>query len=142
MSFVKNYLFYILVLFILSAIPSFSAEIKLVNSSENEIIVSISEIDFKFDYVTIADKNYKKIIIPGELSIGNPGEPELPVISAQFGVPYNKIASVEIIEADFFTVENEDISPAPEIERFDNIGEFKYNYFFDKQVYSSDKYFP
>jgi hypothetical protein len=122
----------------------FAIGIKVLNSSEEGIVFTVNEIHFKFEYVTIEDKIYKKIIIPGEPNVGYPGEPELPFISRLFGVPYNKSAEIEILDSEFYTVDNEEISPIPEIERIKNgdVENLKYNYFFDKNIYSSDNFFP
>ena len=145
----KNYFLkffvYCYIVSFFNIIPTSAFEIELLNSSEDELIFSISNIDYNFDYISIDNNIYKRIIIPGEISTGNPGEPEIPVISKMFGIPDDKRAEVHIVDSDFFIVNDENIAPVPEIERFknnDNIEEFKYRYFFDKNVYSTDSYLP
>ena len=120
----KKYLLNILILsylfIIFSAVSVSAVEIKLLNSSEDELLFIISNIEFDFDYIAVNGKNYKRIIIPGETSTGSPGEPELPVISKLIGIPDNKTASIEILETDFFVVKDEDIAPVPEFVKFIN----------------------
>ena len=131
-------------LFTILNIPAFGTDIKVHHSSQDEILISISNIQYKIDNIHIDGRIYNKLSAVGEAGGGITGEPELPVITRQFGIPPGKEAHIELLETDFLIVENEYISPVPEIESFgsDDNRQIKYKYIFDKEVYSTDSFIP
>ncbi|MFC1557845.1 C25 family cysteine peptidase [candidate division KSB1 bacterium] len=140
----KIYFTAIAALFAILNIPAFATDIKIHHSSQDEILISINNIQYKIDNIQIDGRIYNKLSAVGEAGSGNVGEPELPVITRQFGIPSGKEAHIELLETDFLILEKEYISPVPEMEsyRIDDNNQIKYKYVFDKEVYSTDSFIP
>ena len=87
-------------------------EVSLIESSNENSIVSLELSGFSLNSVIVNDSEYFSIKFPLSASIMEEGYPDLPKYSSSIIVPDNKSMSVEILSSNFIDYENINIIPS------------------------------
>ena len=128
-------------LFLLVVLSSFTLaqSYKILESNNQRIKV---EFNFNGKYHlqdTTIDSRVFQLIDGGKPSFRKPGEPWVPDIAVNIGIPFNSNPELQIIQVDKSVLENKFILPYPEEDpKTTNIDVNK----FDKVIYSTNKPFP
>ncbi len=133
-------LIFLLHLLILPSLSqSFSQKHKVVESSNEYIIV---EFDFSNSYVienTIVDGRKYNVIKGDENYYRNPGDPWLPLVNLSIGIPHDSNPTMQILRNDRISYSNKFIMPYPETDPlFEKPDVEKIN----KEIYSKSQFFP
>tara|TARA_Y100001970_G_scaffold50742_1_gene64211 strand:+ start:17866 stop:21162 length:3297 start_codon:yes stop_codon:yes gene_type:complete len=115
-------------------------EVSLIESSNENSIVSLELSGFSLNSVIVNDSEYFSIKFPLSASIMEEGYPDLPKYSSSIIVPDNKSMSVEILSSNFIDYENINIIPSKgNLSRLINPDDIPY--IFD-EVYKEDVFYP
>ena len=115
-------------------------EVSLIESSNENSIVSLELSGFSLNSVIVNDSEYFSVKFPLSASIMEEGYPDLPKYSSSIIVPDNKSMSVEILSSNFIDYENINIIPSKgNLSRLINPDDIPY--IFD-EVYKEDVFYP
>jgi hypothetical protein len=129
----------ILLLFIFTIIKIIPAEYKILESNDEFLKI---EFNFSKGFTlkdTLLDNKIFTIIKGGEIADLKPGDPWLPYLSFNFGIPFNSASKIEILEINKTVYKNKFVIPfQAEDPSFNKVKTDKLN----KMIYLGNKIFP
>jgi len=116
----------------------------LVSANSQEAILELTTTGFKTESVENAGQTYQRLMIPGLQQTVTPGAPQVPVRGAMIGLSSSAGLSVEIIEADYETLNDYLLYPAPGLEQVESglAQEFQEVFTLDNTIYSTNAFYP
>lgn len=114
--------------------------LELRSSNDQKVIVSHSIAEWSLSDVTINRENLKKVELPGNMLPNNAGAPDLPSVSRFLVIPQGAVARVNVVSYELETLQNIDLSPAPEIPYVTWDGPL--NYEKDETIWGADAFYP
>jgi hypothetical protein len=127
------------VFLIIFSSQSFSQYHKIIESTNEQLTV---EFDFSDSYSirdTLIKERKFQVIVGNENYLREPGDPWLPTININVGIPHNSKPTIQILNSDKKSYNNKFIMPFPENDPlFENPDVDKIN----KEIYSNNKFFP
>ncbi len=117
----------------------FSQNYKVLESNDRFITVQVNfEDNFTLKDTIVNGLKYTKIN-SNTLINTKIGEPDIPKMFLSFGIPFNSNPKIEILNINYSTIDNKFVLPVPE---YGEDGEILNYDNFNKEIYSSNKYYP
>lgn len=120
------------------------SQLSLLSSNAQELILELTVVYFKTETVTHGDDMYRQLRIPGTVQTEISGAPQVPTRGTMVGLPTDAGVSIEIIDAEFETLDGFFLPPAAEFQPLGNLAEDGAAEVFrpDQAIYSTDAFYP
>jgi hypothetical protein len=146
----------IIILLILSNSPASPAmaqaptegHLRLLSSDAQAALLELTVADFSIETVEHQGQTYHRLIIPDMAQTETPGEPQVPTRGTLLGLPSTDGVSVEVVDADYETLNGYRLHPAPRLEMpGDNLddplaGEIQPIFALNQELYATDAFYP
>jgi len=133
MKFISRLIFFLFLIYVSVDAQNY----KIIESNSNFVKV---EFNFENKYKildTLIEENKFQYIEGDEFSFGNPGDPWIPTLSLNVGIPFNSNPQVKIISVDQQKIRQVFVIPYP-----DSLGQPFDKLNFNDTIYNSNNYFP
>jgi len=133
MKFISRLIFFLFLIYVSVDAQNY----KIIESNSNFVKV---EFNFENKYKildTLIEENKFQYVEGDEFSFGNPGDPWIPALSLNVGIPFNSNPQVKIISVDQQKIRQVFVIPYP-----DSLGQPFDKLNFNDTIYNSNNYFP
>jgi len=122
--------------------------LRLVSSDSQGGVLELTVDGFEVDAVEHEGSIYQRLIIPDMVQTDVPGQPQIPTRGTLLGLPSAEEVSLEILEADYETLNGYRLYPAPRLEVAGaNVDEFtpdgvQWAFTLDQETYATNAFYP
>jgi len=124
------------------------SHLRLLHDSEQAVVLELTVDDFQVETVEAGGRTYHRLLIGDTVQTVTPGAPQAATCGTLLGLPSIEGVSVQVLAADYETLDGFDLAPAPHVrvskDNLDDLvaADVQQAFAPDQDIYSTDAFYP